>query len=526
MQLYSEDEIRDSLFGVFGRAPKLTLIAFFPVGKHQLIVNAKDGCGNKSSKAIPFEVVDCKPPSPTCIEGLAVELMPDAAIGMAETFDFLVNIPEDCLGPVEFSIHRMEEKPEKGKTSLQLGCEDLGITNVKIVAWDQAFNPFARQPDSSLGGPNYSFCVTTIHVQDNLYPLCEESINGMVESETGKGLKGVSVFLAEDSSKRVFTDEQGYFEIQGNGTLRAHYEGPVFSGISTYDLVLISRHVLGQEPLKSEFQKIAADVNGSGSVSTLDMIELRKVILGINHDFGAVPSWQILKRNGGNNFIAIKTGDVNHSAFDDIPVVSRSRIGLKIEERFFREKETFEVKIPLNHAFDFSGGQVGLEFDPKKLKLKNIFSTVFWHPGKDGILRMLWTKEDLVDKEIRLELESLAESSLSESVRLSRKFESQVFGSGGEIIPIDIEWKREEKDVRFFPNPFSEFTEIDLTGFSSSQWILEVYNGIGVKILEKTNLEGVVNISRKELRNQGVFWAVLRGGDKEILSFKILHTND
>jgi hypothetical protein len=67
---------------------------------------------------------------------------------------------------------------------------------------------------------------------------------------------------------------------------------------------------------------------------------------------------------------------------------------------------------------------------------------------------------------------------------------------------------------------------IDLTDLSSSQWVLEVYNGIGVKILEKTNLGGVVKISRKELGNQGVFWAVLRGGDKEILSFKILHTND
>jgi large repetitive protein len=327
-------------------------------------------------------------------------------------------------------------------------------------------------------------------------------------------------------AKEFFTDEQGYFEIQGNGTLRAHYEGPFLSGISTYDLVLISRHILGQESLKSEFQKIAADVNGSGSISTLDMIELRKVILGINHDFGTVPSWQILKRNGGNDFIAIKTGDVNHSAFDDIPVVSRSRIDLKIEDKFFKEKETFEVKIPLKDVFDFSGGQVGLEFDPKKLKLKNIFSTVFWHLGKDGILRMLWTKEDLADQEITLELESLAKSHLSESVRLSRKFESQGYGSEGEIIPIDIEWKQEEKDVRFFPNPFSEFTEIDLTGFSSSRWVMEVYNGMGVKILEKSNLGGVVKISRKELGSAGVFWAVLRGGDKEILSFKILHTHD
>jgi len=526
LQLYSEDEIRDSLFGIFGRAPKLTLIAFFPVGKHQLIVNAKDGCGNKSSKAIPFEVLDCKPPSPTCIEGLAVELMPDSAIGMVETFDFLVNIPEDCLGPVEFSIHRLDEKPEKGKNSLQLGCEDLGLTKVKIVAWDRAFNPFARQPDSSLGGPNYSFCITTIHVQDNLYPLCEKSISGMVLSETGKGLKGVSVFFAEDSSHSVFTDERGNFKIEGNGTLHAYYEGPFLSGISTYDLVLISRHVLGQETLKSEFQKIAADVNGSGSISTLDMIELRKVILGINHDFGAVPSWQFLKRNLGNDFIAIKTGDVNHSAFDDIAVVGRSRMALKIEEKIFREKETFEVKIPLKNVFDFSGGQVGLEIDPKKLILKNIFSSAFWHVGKDGILRMLWTKEDLTDQEIRLELESIAESSLSESLRLSGKFESQVYGSGGEIIPIVFEWKSEQRNVQFFPNPFSEFTEIDLTGFSSSQWVLEVYNGIGVKILEKTNLGGVVKISRKELGNQGVFWAVFHGEDKEILSFKIFHTHD
>ncbi len=47
-----------------------------PIGSHTFRIMAGDGCGNTGMLDIPFSVVDGKAPSPICLDGLAVELMP------------------------------------------------------------------------------------------------------------------------------------------------------------------------------------------------------------------------------------------------------------------------------------------------------------------------------------------------------------------------------------------------------------------------------------------------------------------
>lgn len=51
---------------------------------------------------------------------------------------------------------------------------------------------------------------------------------------------------------------------------------------STYDIVLIQRHILGQDTFKSVWPIRAADVNNSGTVTTFDIVLMRRVILGID----------------------------------------------------------------------------------------------------------------------------------------------------------------------------------------------------------------------------------------------------
>ncbi|MBK9272213.1 MAG: redoxin domain-containing protein [Saprospiraceae bacterium] len=62
-----------------------------------------------------------------------------------------------------------------------------------------------------------------------------------------------------------------------------------YSGITTQDIILIQRHILGMSQLTS-LQLAAADVNNSGTVTTADINELRKFILGITDRFQAVSS--------------------------------------------------------------------------------------------------------------------------------------------------------------------------------------------------------------------------------------------
>ncbi len=112
------------------------------------------------------------------------------------------------------------------------------------------------------------------------------------------------------------------------------------NGVSTFDLIQIHRHILNIKTFDSPYQYIAADINRSGTITTLDLIQLRKVILGIDANFANNSSWRFIAvdhifqnptdplreywpetirigpLNGIRNvaFIGIKIGDLNNSA--------------------------------------------------------------------------------------------------------------------------------------------------------------------------------------------------------------------
>lgn len=62
-------------------------------------------------------------------------------------------------------------------------------------------------------------------------------------------------------------------------------------GVSTFDVVMISRHILGIERFQDADQMIASDVNLSRSITTLDLVEMRRLILGMVNVFPAEDHW-------------------------------------------------------------------------------------------------------------------------------------------------------------------------------------------------------------------------------------------
>ncbi|MFM8489473.1 MAG: hypothetical protein ACKOCH_24325, partial [Bacteroidota bacterium] len=69
------------------------------------------------------------------------------------------------------------------------------------------------------------------------------------------------------------------------------------NGVTTYDLVLISKHILGIEPLSTPYKMIAADANKSNSITTFDIVELRKLILGIYTELPNNTSWRFIDKS-------------------------------------------------------------------------------------------------------------------------------------------------------------------------------------------------------------------------------------
>ncbi len=76
-------------------------------------------------------------------------------------------------------------------------------------------------------------------------------------------------------------------------------------GLTTFDLLTISRHILGLEPLANGYKMLAADANKSNTITTFDIVEFRKLILGIydklpeyERPWRFVPEW-VTQTTGG-----------------------------------------------------------------------------------------------------------------------------------------------------------------------------------------------------------------------------------
>jgi hypothetical protein len=62
-------------------------------------------------------------------------------------------------------------------------------------------------------------------------------------------------------------------------------------------MVIAARIILGVQLPESPFIYAAGDVNNSGSLTTLDLILMRRLILGINASFQDSPSVRYLRTN-------------------------------------------------------------------------------------------------------------------------------------------------------------------------------------------------------------------------------------
>jgi hypothetical protein len=115
---------------------------------------------------------------------------------------------------------------------------------------------------------------------------CDFVITGKVLTPMNHGVRNVTVTLTGGTSPlSATTDSSGSysFKVQaGTYTLTPAktYEQQKVNGISTLDIALIQAHILQRTPLNAAYKVIAADVNNSSSITTADILSLRRVILG------------------------------------------------------------------------------------------------------------------------------------------------------------------------------------------------------------------------------------------------------
>lgn len=372
---YQLDINNDSVIDKAGSTSAFTEL--IPVGQHAVRWTVSDQCGNVSSGVQHFSVVDCKKPTPYCIEFLSVSL--DEVKGFSEIWakDFDKGSHDNCTDdthlvftfneahPVKDSIDRAHYFKGNGElaTVAEYFSGDAQLWNPDMNSSGMYFD-CSHIPNGKLDTVvlnmnvtdligNADYCTVQLLIQDN-YDLCPDlitsaSVSGRIMTENGKVPTNVLIYAeAGEFLDSALINKDGTYYIQdlplnNEYVIRPHLDEDPLAGVTALDLVLIQKHILGLAPFTSPYQFIAADANKTKSVTAADISEIRKLILGVTNTFPKdIPAWLFVDAKSIENpthpynfrsyvetgvltddmidqdFVAVKMGDINRSAITNL----------------------------------------------------------------------------------------------------------------------------------------------------------------------------------------------------------------
>ena len=514
-------------------------------GEYTIYYEVIDNCGNTSYDSYDLVVEDCKLPTPYCLNGLVVEIM---QTGMIDVWASDLNLGsfDNCPGDLIFSF-----SPDVNDIGVTYTCDDLGQNPVEIWVTDAA--------------GNQDFCETFIVVQDNM-SFCGGSpiaVAGLLTDELDSGLQGATVELSSGSMVETTTDASGMFEFTSLVEGEDYSITPLFNedhdnGVSTYDVVLIVKHILGVDLLDTPYQIIAADANASGSISTLDIVDIRKVILQIEEEFPSNTSWRFVDAdydfpnpmdpfNPGfpeainyndidasqleTDFVAVKVGDVNNTAStnDGLGGVDNRTNGafvLNADERAVVAGENFTVEFTVADL-NVLGYQFTLEFDQEVIQLVDLVEGIATEENfgltklNEGVITTSWNGHAAQDAVLfSLEFKAATNAELSELLTISSRYTAaEAYDQNGNLLDVNLQFSNGVVAAAGFdlyqnvPNPFKGETMIGFNLPEAGAATLTVYDlsGKALKVVRGDFAKGynAISISSADLPASGVVYYTL-----------------
>jgi hypothetical protein len=522
-------------------------IANVAPGTYEVRYNAMDKCNNQQDCNTTVTVKDCKKPTPYCKNGLVVEIM---QTGMVELWasDFDAGSFDNCTPQSQL---KLSFTPNVNTTSRLYTCDSLGQRVVRLWVTDLA--------------GNQDFCETFVEIQDNM-GACDDDpqIAGVIATQGNQGVQNVSVNVNSPSGfgANTLTNANGAYNVNvpsgGDYTITPVLDVNPLNGVSTFDLVLISKHILGVELLNSPYKIIAADANKSNSVTTFDLVEIRKLILFINTDFPNNTSWRFVKKSHvfanpanpftaqipevinlnnltanalANDFVAIKVGDVNGSAAVNLlgDNEDRTMVGdlvFNADDVTVEAGNTYTVEFKATD-FNVSGYQFTMNFDKAALEFVEVV------PGladvanfgltmvKEGVITTSWNSDEvkrLATGEVvfGLTFKALSSGRLSNLINVNSRFTAaEAYNANAELMNVAMSFNNQLVAGGFelyqnTPNPFAGVTNIgfNLPEATSATLTISDVQGKVVKVIKVDAVKGYnqVTLKRGDLGATGVLY--------------------
>jgi hypothetical protein len=532
---------------------------------HRILWSVEDGCGNWSHCEYLFRLEDCKQPSPVCIQGLSTVVMPVGCEVTLWAKDFNASSFDDCTPSAELLFSFSGDVYEPSKTFNSTNIPAFGV-ELSIQIWvadggtDDNCNHIINWNER-----NTDYCTTTIVFTDNT-GNCDHSGSIIYEGEIRTAqdipIETVKVTLSNnvETVYSMNTVDNGKYqlvvpEVEGQRySIEPNRLDQAKNGVSTLDLVRIQKHLLGKELFDSPYQYIAADANNNEQVSVIDLIEIRKLILGIFLEYPNNDSWRFVDKQyqfadlqnpwpfiesiniqydgnsvSGLDFVGVKIGDVNNSVQANAKQIL-PRNGDKVMTLEVAAPETVQkgemVSVRLTFPQRVEGFQGTIE--TSGLDYASIESDVIeiseQHIGllDKGVITMSWIEEnpDKVkqEEEMSFVLRFVATQSgrIADMIHLSDKVaHAEAYLFDDEIVDIKLGTSKTEAAVDFAlyqnePNPWTGSTSIgfELPEDGVVKLTLFDMTGATVKVIESQFKAGyqTIQLVRKDVPVQGVLY--------------------
>jgi hypothetical protein len=549
---------------------------------HKVTWKITDGCGNVDQCESTVMVADKKAPTPYCvsISTAIMQTNPQMVELWAKDFDkgaFDNCSPQsklyftfDGAAPIYARINEEHFYKVVGGISINATAAEYaqgkaykwlpsarsagkvfttcGDINIQIDVWDEAWNT--------------DYCNTVVSI---IGCGTGSIISGKVATALGNDMEGTTITFQANTPeypKSILTIDDGTYEMNVLPSIDyivdASKDGDYKNGVTTLDLVLIQRHILGLSIFDDPYKEIAADANNDGKITASDLVELRKLILGLTDKF-ANASWRfpikgqqmtlgkvmpyveqytyqpLTSDMSGQDFIAVKIGDINSSVVVNVTGSSTesrtsSTLQFHIEDAQVKAGEIIEVPVTSDNFAEIFGCQMTI--NSANASIVKIESGAMGIEDQDvaihknGKATMSYAARQamtIAKSEVlfTLYIKPAKNGMLSEMLTLSSDITKGEYYTGDmNVGKVSLRIDKAEAGIELFqnePNPFKGTTTVSFEMPEAATATLSVYDVTG-KVVTVRNIDAIKGLNsevftKDQLGVSGVLYYTLVSGD-------------